>query len=971
MMKYYVLPLVLWSILIDARSLYTPDYLRSLNEKQVRVLVETAEEQGFGEDVKKQLQELGIFPDLFAEKRGAGLGPGAGAQPGGGIPGGNGGAGGAGVGGDAGQGNGAGPGGAGAPDGQGAPPAVEPGQGAPGGVVQQEPEKPKPTIQELLLNAILAQEEGVTLEQQQKSDAVLIETLHKCAYKTFSAEGKPPVGAGEFARTFDNRVDAYRYYIAYMLAVELGGKNKLFKKRQELKNLFTNDDQSLDHFLDSLTKPQDRGVDDWLSHFDSDGLLRTFKNLIQTCLFDQTKTDALNLDMSIIIGNMIVFQRPHIDSAKISIAEQVRSDAEVIALLKNIAAQVALDQNYIEYRRKMVAHEEVVKEYEDARVKYYPNDESREQALADIRNKEAYLAPVLQQLSNSYTTILALGINNLRMNPIFLRYNGLIGNLGEDGPLLNMLLGPIQKRTLTAKIITSLFFENRLAEPLSIDAQGSTVQDVLFAIETDHNNRIKPEVVVLDLFKEMKERINRVKTVGDLMKIFKDRRLLAGLNGQQKVVFGDAENYIKSPDPGEPKIETFFEKLSPLFTQGELRDLKGATEKKLGQLFGNYLLIKGLLLELREERNRGGDAYKFLSEKIRGLKFTLEAFKNEQKKFYGAVRTARSAYQALVDLVGDADLLYGLSGMQEQDFYTVIKPYGILLNLMRVYPTELPGAPRDRIPFLLDSLEALNGGELKSKKTYSKAIDVGWPKKLITEYKIYQNKIDDFIRAIREFRFLDAKKWLEQFMHDARAVDAQGKSWTLSRKEYITPVENTFDRLFLEALREIAENVQILNQGKGSDQIDTIRVLSTIDPENLKRAEFYQKLSGLFASLIDALYYGDSAADAKKKMRSVTDEKLEQFRHDFSQGIGQIRLSDRQPISDDMKQKANGYVNSLIESIKNLRTYAAPIAGPGLPPPPPGEEGIPEAPPPPPPLPGEQSGGEAPPPPPPPPPPGW
>ncbi|GEM_PF-6859842 len=953
MMKYYVMPVVLWFFFIGARSLYTPDYLRSLNEKQVRVLVEAAEEQGFGEDVKKQLQELGILIPVVGVPGGAGPKIGGGAGGGGG----------------AGLGNGAGPGGAGAQGGQEAPPAVEPGQGVPaGGGVPQEPEKPKPTIKELLLGAILLPEDGVSLEQQQKSDAIFIEFLRKCAYKTFPAEGNLQVGTKEFSKTFDNRVDAYRYFIAYTLAVSLG-KNALFKKRLELKNLFVADGQSLESFLDSLIKAQGNNVDDWLSRLNINELVRSFKNLIQTCLFDQTKIDELNLDLSIIIGNMIVFQRPQIDSARLSIAEKIRSDAEVLALLKNITAQVALDQNYIEYRRKMVVHEAVMREYEDARIKNYPDSASRDRALNDIRDKEAYLIPVLQQLSNSYTAMLALGINNLRTNPTFLRYNGLVGNLGEDGPLLNMLLGTIQKRTLTAKIITSLFFENQLAEPLPIDAQGATAQDALLAIETDHNNRIKPAVVVLDLFKETKERINKAKTVGDLMKRFKDRRLLAGLNEQQKMVFRDIENYIKSLDPGEPKIESFFEKLSPLFTQEELIALKGTTKKRLEQLFGNYLLIKGLLLELREERNRGGDAYKFLSEKIRGLKFTLEAFKNEQKKFYGVVRTPRSAYQALVDLVGDADLLHGLSGMQEQDFYTVIKPYGILLNLMRVYPTELPGAPRDRIPFLLDSLEALNGGELKPRKQYSKAIDVSWSKKLITEYKIYQNKISEFIHAIREYRFLDAKKWLQQFMHDAQAIDVQGKSWTLSRKEYIAPVDNTLDRLFIEALRGLVENVRTLNQGKGSDQIGDIRVLSTLDPENLKRAEFYQKLAGLFASLMDALYSGDSDADAKKKMRMVTDENLEQFRQNFSQGIDQIRLSDEQLISDDIKQKANVYVNSLIESIKNLRAYVAP-GGPGVPPPPSGGEGIPEAPPPPPPLPGEQPGGEVPPPPPPP-PPGW
>lgn len=1042
--------------MLQAQLIYTPEYLQSLTKKQLQAVVEEAEELGFKDDVRRQLEAAGIpkkFPELF------GSGSGALFPTGGGIS----------------QEQGRGesvsiPGKtesvpSGIPGTKEAAPQDLPKTGVvPSGieepvipvgkepVIQSEPqtkekfeqgaqrppqepekipakqekelkpsepekkaeetiepkieekkepapEKPKEaTIEEKLVSVILPDElHDVDISTQQQSDAAFVRALEHIAYKAFKDE-KITIGEvinkQDLKKTFNNPFDAYRYFVLYYFAAELG-RNPLFKKRQGLRELIIGtQDSSWDTYVEqNLLKKSEVSVGAWLAEKYQQAtqgvLLEKLKKMVRPCFFDDKLLDTLDLTANLIIANFIINQRPtHISASQ---AEQVLSDNLIMELLQSMVEKVTNDSIYRNYKQQVIEYEQKLQHYktelEELRKKEKLNEQ--EQARLETLEKDGPpLAPTTTRLDQNYVHELALGINYLRMHPQFLRYQGLVGNLDEEqeggvagmgkAPFFNMLRTELPKRGLVAKIIQDLLFRKDLI------SSGSPIFEMLNVIEKDHNARLKKVVVQLDIADLIKNRLlesAKEVTVGDLISFFQSSKLVQSASSEQKEVLKQLVELLQSPEQDKPDAQEVINLVVNMIKKTTMQEADGddldKVQEAIRTIIADYVLLKNLLIRVKEAHEKGEDSNALLSKELRTLKFSTKRFNDIKNRYYDLKRTPKRAYELLSGIIGNKKLFNALLGIvNENEFYTIVKPYGLLMELLEKYPEEAKNLPlaKDQVALLINSLISLNEGIINKKLTLISIIKT--EENLVEKYAVYKGRITPIIDALKAYDLKKAREALDQFMKDVTATDQAGKSWTELQK-YKSLVTKAWDTFLVASISMLIAELKTLNEGNGSDEIPGISLYIDDFALQVQYAKLYKGLQGLFESWA-ALLGKDpitTVEDAKQRMRSLDITKLEALKDEFSGELDRV-LEQIQPTDASMRQKIFDYVIHLIERVKMIKNsivVSMPSPGIGAPPPPPGFGGPPPpppppglvVPPPPPPPPGIQG---APPPPPPPPP---
>jgi hypothetical protein len=1021
--------------MLQAQLVYTPEYLQSLTKKQLQAVVEEAEELGFKDDVRRQLEAAGIpkkFPELF------GSGSGALFPAGGGIS----------------QEQGRGES-VSIPEKTESVPSGIPGtkEAAPQGlpktgvvpsgieepvipvgkepIIQVEPqakekfeqgaqrppqepekiparqekelkpsepekreeekiepkieekkepapekpksEKPKEaTIQEKLVSVILPDElHDVDISTQQQSDAAFVRALEHIAYKVFKDE-KITIGEvinkQDLKKTFNNSFDAYRYFVLYFFAAELG-RDPLFKKRQGLRELITGaEDSSWDTYVEqNLLKKPEMPLDAWLSERyqqASQGiLLEKLKKMIKRCFFDDKLLDALDLTANLIIANFIINQRSTAISP--SQAEQVLSDNLIMELLQSMVEKVNNDAIYKNYKQQVIEYEQKLQQYktelEELRKKEKLNEQ--EQARLEALEKEGPpFAPTTTRLDQNYVHELALGINYLRMHPQFLRYQGLVGNLDEEqeggvagmgkAPFFNMLRSELPKRGLVAKIIQDLLFRKDLI------SSGSPIFEMLNVIEKDHNARLKKIVVQLDIADLIKSRfLESVKevTVGDLISFFQSSKLVQAASNEQKEVLRQLVELLQSQEQDKPDVQEVINLVVDMIKKPTMPEAEGDDLDKVQEairiIIADYKLLKNLLLRVKEAHEKGEDANALLSNDLRTLKFSTKRFNDIKNRYYDLKRTPKRAYELVSGIIGNKKLFNTLLGIvNENEFYTIVKPYGLLMELLEKYPEEAKNLPlaKDQVALLINSLISLNEGIINKKLTLVSIIKT--EENLVEKYAVYKGRITPIIDALKAYDLKKAREALDQFMKNVTATDQTGKSWTELQK-YKSLVTKAWDTFLVASISMLIAELKTLNEGNGSDEIPGISLYVDDFALQVQYAKLYKGLRGLFESWV-ALFGKDpitTVEDAKQRMRSLDIAKLEALKDEFSGELDRV-LEQIQSTDASMRQKIYDYVTHLIERVKMIKNsivVSIPSPGIGAPPPPPGFGGPPVPPPPP------------------------
>lgn len=1046
----------------QAALVYSPEYLQSLTQKQIRDVMEEAESLGFKESVYQQMKAADIpkkFPGLFGGGTGTGTSSVAGGeQPTGGsvhgivgspsspqvgraevpIPGGIGGQGGSGSaqregsGGDGkGVGTGIGESTAGTAEQKTAEQVVvgkeivkveaekkpllesispekkqvelekKPEEKFEQRSKEKAQEKPKElSIQEQLVLAILPDEGGVDQTAQQQSDAILIKTLESLAYKVFKEESitiGEVINKQNLKKSFKSSLDAYRYLVQYVFAAELG-RDATFKKRQELRNLIANPENSWDSYITSqMIKKPEMALDDWLLDRYEQGkknaLFTQLRDLLEPCLFDEKLLDEHDLLLNLISANFVAYQRPQ--QKIFPLAEQVLSDNLVIGIIQGLADQVNNDEAYKEYKQQVDTYEHKIQEYKTDLDQLRKKNELTEQEQARLEfleKEEQPSAPSMTRLSQNYVHELALAINNVRMHPQFLRYQGLVGNLNDEqggdiaakmkAPFFTMLRSELSKRGLVAKVINDLLFRKDLI------SSGSMLFEMLNMIEKDHNTRLKKVVVSVDISELIRRQIvepAKELTMGDLITFFQSPKLVQAASFEQKEILKQLVDLLSSldfNDSSEKSVNELVEKIikKPAVLSGEVEENKEIRDA-LHAPVADYVMLKNLLVRVKDAKEKSEDANALLSREFRALKFNTKRFNDLKKYYYDLKRTPKRAYELLAGIVGSKKLLNVLLDItDESKFYSIVKPYGILVEVFEKYPEEAKGlsTAKERAALLINSLTSLNEGIVSAKLAIISKIKS--EEKLTVSYAIYKGQIVSIIDALKVYDLKKARERMDQFIKDAAATDDNGKSWT-EFKKYKDLISVALDTFLVSVVSNLVTEIKTLQEGNGSDEIPGISLQVDNFAQQVEYAKLYKGLRGLFEGWIQLFGGGNiSTIDAAKQLlRNLDISKLEELHKIFSQELS--RVLGAIPINNpDILQKVNGYVTQTTEQFKilkgSLTGAATSVTGvpmpplgmgvPPLPPPPMGSRATPPPPPPPPSLPQIGSSGAPPPPPPPP-----
>lgn len=775
----------------------------------------------------------------------------------------------------------------------GAPPPPPPPPPMPGGTVSQPisasttPTKAPKTAVELVSSEPL--DSSITNAQ---SDACVVEALKQIANEVFIGTTKIEkiLTPGLQAPVFKSSFETYIFFIKDRLAALVGWNTK-FKKRNEFVQavgrtvdaggtLFTLVDDELK--ASSVPGYFDSSLETFYKEFDdSDGVAGMLAQGLAPLFCEKGELIKHKQAINTIAANIIVSQRPKIDEKKIASSSPIaiRSDGLVEFTINTM------------------------------------------------------ISNAMKNPKEDYIVWLYNNINKLRIDPGFLKYEGLIGSEARSAatpksgadvkaaakyPLLETLAsnstGNFVFNKLKLLINEQLVFDK---ETLSDIFSDETAIKALNDILNNHIMHLKAAGASMDIAALIQEAIASAKN--DAAGIKALQTLIVTLDP----IVGSSDSHIKilkqqlGKDNLAPETVAVSNALNGLSKNNPTYD-----KEKLGEILTAYR-------EQNSKKTKALGALTAIKTEYEKKKMPIDLFVYEQmksneivqdwklkEKFNGLDRTAESIPPLFNEVLGSLDPVYKI--IPKKLWYKVINSYGLLIKIIRdaLIEQALPGeSPLDP---LVNSIEALSTGTIAGNKHYVPSV-AGNRELILSKIDVVATDkhgkaavtFNDMLAALRTYNIASFNAMIKSYIETA---NPQALSNAKNLEEFNKLIVDLTNYLIKKIMGDILKQITILNEGSGEQTLPGLALTGISRDEMKRNASVYLVVKNAFKPVLELLKSSEIASfdianfnEAKEKVLTAIAAKMEKD--------AQIKEEQRPAINAVF----NTYLNSVGQQLQYLK----------------------------------------------------